>query len=81
MLSSTGSPPDHSRRSSLRVRIGSAILAAIILAYLLVISISRFHDASSTRDYLVLGFLWLLAIGALLLLARAWRTTIQKTES
>jgi Na+/melibiose symporter-like transporter len=57
------------------VRIGSATLAAFVVVYTLIISVSRLGASNSARDYLMLGGLWILALVALGLLARAWRST------
>jgi uncharacterized membrane protein len=65
--------------SPLAARIGSVFLAIFILAYVLIISVSRFVDFHSPRDFLVLGSLWLLALVALGLLARAWLPTKRQT--
>lgn len=73
MHTSTESPTRRFRGSLIARRIGSAALSVMILTYLLLISVSRFGDLHSPRDYVVLGSLWLLALIALWLLARAWR--------
>jgi protein-S-isoprenylcysteine O-methyltransferase Ste14 len=61
------------RGSRVAVRTGSAILALFVLAYATLISIARIRDLESPTDYVILGSLWLLAMAALWLLARAWR--------
>ena len=68
------------RGSPLALRIGSTILGLFVLGYLLVISISRLQGPTTPHVYIVLGCLWVLAIGALLLLAKAWRATTPKSS-
>jgi ABC-type nickel/cobalt efflux system permease component RcnA len=79
VLKSTELRTQRFRGSPLAIRIGSGLLAAILLGNLLFISISRLRSASAARDYVLLGALWSLAIVALWLLVRAWRTTVHKT--
>jgi protein-S-isoprenylcysteine O-methyltransferase Ste14 len=63
------------------VRIGSASLAAFVIVYTLMVSVSRLSGGNSARDYMVLGTLWLLALIALVLLARAWRAARRRNAT
>jgi hypothetical protein len=60
-------------RSPLTARICSCMLATIIVAYLLMITYLLHDRLYSSRNVLLLVFLWCLGILALISLGRGWR--------
>lgn len=68
------------RGSATAIRLGAAILAVIILAYATIITAARLKGLDSTRDHVVLGVVWAVALIALVLLARAWKGAKRRTE-
>jgi len=60
-------------RSPLARRLGSAVLAALIIAYLAIITYSFLDQFNSTTNVAILVILWGLGVLALVLLIRSWR--------
>jgi hypothetical protein len=56
-------------------RIGSGVLAAMIIAYLAIITYSLSDWPDSPLHIILLGMLWCLGSVALILLVRSWRHT------
>jgi formate hydrogenlyase subunit 4 len=68
-------------RSSPRAqRIGSAILAGITVAYLVLITYSFSDRLQSTRNIIVFVLLLSLGVVALVLLSRPWRNTLRRLQ-
>jgi len=60
-------------RSPRARRMGSGALAAIIIAYLAIITYSLYDRLNSTQHIVRFAILWCLGIVALVLLMRSWR--------
>ena len=60
-------------RSPRMRRIGSGVLAAMIIAYLAIIAYFLSDELDSTRHVVAFATLWILGVVALVLLARSWR--------
>lgn len=61
------------RSSRLARRIGSGVLAAMIIAYLAIITYSLSDRLDSMRHVVLFAVLWFLGAVALVLLVRSWR--------
>ena len=64
--------PTKFRGSPLARVLGSTLLGIIILAYLIIITFSQLEEFSN-RVAVRLGFIWIVGLVALGLLARGWR--------